>query len=248
MREAKAAVGAMDARDYAVLQALWFFEQDKREATYNKLYTMANSIEKMPRQTFQRRLEGLISKGLVEKREKADSKLNYKPVVYRPTKTGLTAASLNNAMVGLKKELEEQAKSVTLEEIFGRFLRRIHLVVACSPLFLLIGHDGFINYFVYDIMSVLQRIMKERAEAKPEEFVKILPQALALTTIFGGEPLPESTVTNLKEQMRRRGADPDTVFATAKLYEETERKVLAEFDKQVRLSTTRLPSTPPQPP
>jgi DNA-binding HxlR family transcriptional regulator len=221
--------GALDSRDYAVLQALWAFEQHNEEATYNRLFQVTTSkIEKMPLQTFQRRLERLIAQGLVTQTVKTESRLHFKPRVYKLAEKGREVASLNHGLISLKQYLVEKAENVPLPKLFSFFLTKMYLAAFSSPLFTFLSHGGFISFFAYDMMDTWGKLMKERAEEKPEEFLQVVAMSLAFTELVGGEPLPEETVNEVKTRLRQNRVDPEEVFRMAEEYKKALEKEHAQ--------------------
>jgi len=227
-------IGAIDTRTDAILQALWSFEQNNTEATYNKLYQVAYKIERMPRQTFQKRLNELIKSGLVSKRIKQESKLNYKPRVYKLTEKGRTVLSLNQPFIKLMRELAKKAESIPLPELFSFFINKLSLAVFSSPLFVFLGHGGFLSYYTFALMDFWREVIKKRAEEKPEEFLEVLAQALALTVVTAGEPLPKTTIEMIKTHLKQNGVDPEKFLRLAEEYKDASVIALIGFKKEIK--------------
>jgi len=233
MRKQDKTAGALDSRAYAILLAIDSLECYGEEATYNKLYEATKNLEKMPRQTFQKRLKQLVDAGLVERHVKKESKLTYKPSVYQLTKKGRIVVALNHSLVSLRAKLIEEMDSASLSHLYSFFISRMGLAASCSPLFTFLGHGHFLEYFCYDLMYLWCEILKKRSKEKPEEFLEVLAQSLAMTTVISGEPLPEEAIEEIKNHLKKNGIDPELVFQRAEEYKKASDLALCEFEKRL---------------
>lgn len=207
----------MDQKSIDVMKALWLFHQNQLEATYNNLYELTTKFGwGMARQTFQRKLENLKSAGYVVETKKKESRLHFQPTVYELSKRGLQAVSLWSTLIRYKEKQKEEADKISQIDLFERIVKKTTLAASSVPIFILLGHDEFIKTYIYDLAITWIEIMKKRMHADMEEALKtLLPYALAQSTELSGEPLPASTIEDIKECIRQRGLDPEEVFDKA---------------------------------
>ena len=200
-----------------IMMALWIMNRNKVESTYNQLFNLTTKFHAMAKQTFNNRLKKLIEEGYVEKSTKEESKLHFTPSIYKLTKNGVDFFSLSSAKVGYKQKQEEESNEMTIEEIYRRLYKMTLLAASSVPLFIFLGHENFINNYIFDMANTWIEIIKKRMHANMEEAIdNVLPLALALTVAIGGEPLSESMIEDISIVVRQHNIDPEEVFNKSK--------------------------------
>lgn len=203
----------MDSGSIAVMKALWLQDRNQIESTYNKLFKFTKEFRSMARQTFDNKIKKLEDLGYVEKTTKKESKLHFKPSIYKLTKKGLQVVSLYSALIEYKQKQVEEANEMSQEELYRRLCKMTFLAASSAPIFILLGHENFIRTYIYDMAITWIGIMEKRMHADMEEAINaVLPIALALTVEVGREPLSDSLIEDIEGCVRQWNLEPEEVF------------------------------------
>lgn len=207
----------MDSGSIAVMKALWLQDRNQVESTYNKLFKLTNKFRSMARQTFDNKIKKIDDLGYVNQSTKEESKLHFKPSVYKLSKKGLQVVSLYSALIEYKQKQVEEANEMSQEELYRRLCKMTLLATSSVPIFILLGHENFIRTYIYDMAITWIRIMEKHMHTNMEESINtVLPLALALTVEIGREPLPESLIEDIKGCIRQWNLEPEEVFDKSK--------------------------------
>lgn len=191
----------LDRRDLAIINALLVFKEAEAEASFNKLYVIADKAEHMSLQTFSKHLRSLVEMGFIRKAEKK-SRLHFKPKIYSLTaKAETEVATVKNYYERKEVLLQkvEKLEELSTKDLYQSFFSLLHYAVTRAPFSILSGNSGLSKAITSDAVNFWFDLLEKRAKSNRCDFLEnVIPYSVVIMERVGG--IDPSIFTTIKEQ------------------------------------------------